>query len=81
MRQVEAEEMDLLPDTPDHRHRLAEVDLSVARRMGERHEHLLGAGMPLAQVVLDDRVAARKAVLGPQALVDSLGRMPLLGRR
>ena len=80
VRQVEAEEVDLLPDTTDHRHRLAEVDLGVAKRMGERHEHLLRAGMPLAQVVLDDRVAARKAVLGPQALEDPLGRMPLLGR-
>ena len=73
--------MDLLPDTPDHRHRLAKVRLGVAGRMGERHEHLLGAGMLLAQVVLDDRVAARKAVLGPQALVDPLGCMPLLGWR
>jgi hypothetical protein len=81
VRQVEAEEMDLLPDTPDHRHRLAEVRLGMAGRMGERHEHLLGAGLPLAQVVLDDRVAAREAVLDPQALVDPLGRVPLLGRR
>ena len=81
VRQVEAEEVDLLPDTPDHRHRLAKVRLGVAGRMRERHEHLLGAGMLLAQVVLDDRVAARKAVLGPQALKDPLGRMPLLGWR
>ena len=42
VRQVEAEEVDLLPDAPDHRHRLAEVDLGMAGRMGERHEHLLG---------------------------------------
>ena len=72
--------MDLLPDAPDHRHRLAKVDLSMAGRMRERDEHLLGAGMPLAQVVLDDRVAAGKAVLGPQPLKDPLGRMPLLRR-
>jgi hypothetical protein len=37
--------------------------------------------MLFAQVVLHDRVAAGKAVLGPQALKDPLGRMPLLGRR
>ena len=65
VRQIETEEVDLLLDTPDHRHRLAEVDLGVAGRMGERHEHLLGAGMLLAQVIFDDRVAAGKAVLGP----------------
>ena len=73
--------MPILPDTPDHRHRIPKVDLGMAGRVGERDEHLLGPGMPLAQVVLDDRVAARKAVLGPQALKDPLGRMPLLGRR
>ena len=78
--QVEAEEMDLLPDPTDHRHRLTEVDLGMAGRVRERDEHLLGPGVPLAQVVLDDRVATRKAVLGPQALEDPLGRMPLLGR-
>ena len=65
VRQIETEEVDLLLDTPDHRHRLAEVDLGVAGRMGERHEHLLDAGMLLAQVIFDDRVAAGKAVLGP----------------
>ena len=65
--------MDVLPDTPDHRHRLAKVDLGMAGRVGEWDEHLLRAGMPLAQVVLDDRVAAGKAVLDPQPLVDPLG--------
>ena len=40
VRQVEAEEVDLLPDAADHRHRLAEVDLGMAGRMGERDEHL-----------------------------------------
>jgi hypothetical protein len=81
VRPVEAEEMDLLPDTCDHRHRLAKVGLGMAGRMGERHEDLLAAGMLFAQVVRHDRIAAGKTMLGPQALVDPLGRMPLLGRR
>jgi hypothetical protein len=80
VRQVEAEEVDLLPDTPDHRHRLAEIDLGVARRMGQRDEYLAPPLPPLADVVLHDRVAAGEAVLGPQALVDPLGRVPLLRR-
>ena len=79
VRQVKAEEVDLLSDTPDHRHRLAEVDLGMAGRVGERDENLAPLP-PLADVVLHGRVAAGKAVLGPQALVDPLGRVPLLRR-
>ena len=79
VRQVKAEEVDLLLDTTDHRHRFAEVDLGMAGRMGERHEHLLGP-LPLADVVLHGRVATGKAVLVAQALVDPLGRVPLLRR-
>ena len=70
----------MLPLAADHRHRLAEVDLGMAGRVDERHEHLPRAGAPLAHVVLHDRVAAGKAVLGAQALIDPLGRVPLLGR-
>ena len=81
VRQIKTEEVDLLPDTPDHRHRLTKVCLGVPGRMSKRHEDLLAAGMLLAQIVLHDRVAARKAVLDPQPLKDPLGRMPLLGRR
>ena len=81
VRQVEAEEVDLLPHATDHRHRLAKVGLSMAGWMGQRHEHLLGAGPLLAHIVLDDRVAAGKAVLGPQPVVDPLGGVPLLERR
>ena len=44
VRQIETEEMDLLPDAADHRYRLAKVGLGVAGRMGERHEHLAGRG-------------------------------------
>ena len=80
VRQVEAEEVDLLPDAPDHRERLAEVDLGVAGRVGERDEHLPHPLPPLADVVLHDRVAAGEAVLGAQAFVDPLGGVPLLRR-
>ena len=81
VRQIETEKMDLLPDTADHRYRLAKISLGVAGRMSERDEDFLAAGVLLAQIVLHDRIAAGKAVLGSQALIDSLGRMPLLGRR
>src|SRR6185436_9742618 len=80
VRQVEAKEMDLLPDAADHRYRLAKVGLGVARRMDERHEHLAPPLPPLADVVLYGRVAASKAVLGSQPFVDPLGRVPLLRR-
>ncbi len=80
VRQVKAEKVDLLPDTTDHRHRLAEVDLGMAGRVGERHEYLAPLLPPLADVALHGRVAAGKAVLGAQALVDPLGRVPLLRR-
>ena len=80
VRQIETEEVDLLQDTTDHRYRLAEVDLGMAGRVGERDEHLLGPGMPLADVILHGRVATGEAVLGTQALKDPLGRVPLLRR-
>ena len=75
VRQVEAEEVDLASLAADHRHRLAEVGLGMAGRMGQRHEHLPGAGALLADVVLDDGVAAGEAVLGPQPIMDPLGRV------
>jgi hypothetical protein len=49
VRQVEAEEVDLAPLAADHRHRLAEVDLGVAGRVGERDEHLAGAAAARAR--------------------------------
>ena len=58
----------------------AEVGLRLARRVGQRDEHLLAADLRRAHVVLHDRVAARIAVLGPQPLEDPLGRVPLLAR-
>jgi hypothetical protein len=79
--QVEAEEVDGLPHTPDHRNCLTKVDLGMAGRMDEGNEHLLGAGLLLAHVVLHGGVATRKAVLVTQALIDPLGRVALLRRR
>ena len=50
-------------DASDHDQRFAEVGLGVARRMCQRHEHLLPAQPLLAHVGFHDRVAAREAVL------------------
>ena len=60
--------------------RLAEVRLSMPWRMGQRHEHLALRGPLQTHVVLNDRVAAREAVLVPQPLEDPLGRVPLFLR-
>ena len=40
LRQVHAEEVDLLPNAADHRHRLAEIHLRMAGRVRQRHEGL-----------------------------------------
>ena len=68
-----------LPLHPADDHQgFAEVALGVARRMGQRHEHLPGLAAVLADVVLDDGVPAIEAVLVPETLKDALGGMPLL---
>ena len=54
MGQDQAEEGDLLPPAPDLHHRLAEVDLGMARRMMQRHEHLTRPKPLLTNVVLHD---------------------------
>ena len=81
VRQVHAEEVDLLPHAADHGHRLAEVDLGMAGRMGQRHEGLPPLRPADPHVVLHHRVAAGIAVLVAQTLEDPLGRVPLLDRR
>jgi len=48
--------------------------------MRQRHEHFLPALIPLANVILDDRVAAGEPTLVPQPAKHPLGRMPLLAR-
>src|SRR5690606_24020065 len=80
VRQVQHEEVGLLLDAPDPDLRLAEVGLSMARRMRQRHKYLLAPPFPLPNVVLDDRIAAGKAALIAKPVEHPLGRMPLLAR-
>lgn len=63
MRQIQHKEMGFPLHAADHHHRLAEVGLPMARRVSQRHEHFLATLIPLAHVVLDDRVAAGEAAL------------------
>ncbi len=81
MRQVHVEPVHLLAHAANHADGLAEVDLGVTRRVGERHERLAGSELLLMHVVLHRRVAAAVAVLRLQPLEDTLGRMALLRRR
>ena len=78
MRQIQHEETRLLLDAADHHRRLAKVGLRMAGRMRQRHEHLLPTLIPLAYVVLDDRVAAGETALITQAVEHTLGSMALL---
>ena len=80
MRQIEDEEASFLLDAADHHRRLAEIGLRMARRMRQRHEHLLAALIPLAHIVLDDRVAAGEAALVTKPVEYPFGSMPLLAR-
>jgi hypothetical protein len=68
-----------LLDAADHHGRLAEVGLSVAGRMVQRHEHLPAAPAVLADVVLHDGVAAGEPVLVAQPLEHPLRGVALLG--
>ena len=67
---VEGKEVDLARHTADHRHRLAEVRLGVARGVMQGHEHLARPKPPLTDIVLHDadRVKTR-AVTGMEVWV------------
>ena len=78
MRQVQHEVVHLALHSADHRHRLPEITLGMARRVGQRHEHLLRPPSLLPDVVLDYGVLTGKPVLVPQSLKDALGRVALL---
>ncbi len=78
VRQVHDEEMRLLFYTADDDHRLAEVGLSMARRMRQRHQQFAAVPFPLPHVILHDGVAAGEPVLIAKPLEHPLGRMPLL---
>src|SRR5580704_17292831 len=62
MRQVEAEHMQLHPYAADDANAFAEIDLRMARRMGEWHEDLARPDACQADVILPGRIAAGKAV-------------------
>ncbi len=66
-----------LHSTYDH-HSLAEVALGVARRVGERHEHLPHLAAMPPHVVLDRGVSAAEHVLVPEPLEDALRGVSLL---
>ena len=70
--------MGLMLHSAYDRHSLAEVALGMARRVGERHEHLPRLAAMLPHVVLDRGVSAAKPVLVPEPLEDALGGVPLL---
>ena len=76
--QVDDEAVGLLLHAANDHQGLAEVALGVARRMGQRHEHLLRPPPALPYVVLDDGVLAVEPVLFPEPLEDALGGVTLL---
>ena len=63
--------MGLLLHAPDDDQGLAEVALGMARRVGQRHEHLPRLVAVLPHVVLDDGVSAGETVLVPEPLEDA----------
>ncbi|QFT71799.1 hypothetical protein FIU92_02060 [Ruegeria sp. THAF33] len=80
MWKVQGKEMGLLFNATDHNHSFAEIDLSVARCMIKRHEHLAMPSTVLPNIILDDGVTTLEAMLITQSLADPLGRMPLFAR-
>ena len=76
--QVQHEVVHLALHSGDDRHRLAEITLGVAGRMGQRHEHLLRPPPTLPDVILDYGVLTVEPVLVLEALKDSHGRVALL---
>ena len=77
MGQVDDEAVGLPLHAADDHQGLAEVALGVARRMGQRHEHLPGLTAILSDVVLDRGVSAVEPVLVPEPLEDALGGVAL----
>ena len=77
MGQVEDEAVGLPLHSANAHQGLAEAALGLARRMGQRHEHLLRPPPILPDIVLDRRVSAIETVLVPEPLGDVLGRVAL----
>ena len=76
--QVDDETVGLTLHAANDHQGLAKVALGVARRMGQRHEHLPGLTAILPDVVLDRGVSAVEPVLVPETLEDALGGVALL---
>src|ERR1700730_14070785 len=81
MRQVEAEHMQLHPYAADDAKAFAEVDLRMARRMGQRHEDLARPAAGDTNVILHYGITAGNTVLAPQPFENTLRGVPLLRRR
>ena len=69
--QVDDEAVGLALHAADDHQGLAEVALGVARRMGQRDEHLLGLTAILSYIVLDCGVSTVEPVLVPQLINDN----------
>src|SRR5580693_2744834 len=80
MRQVEAEHMQLHPYAADDANAFAEVDLRMARRMGQRHEDLARPAAGDPNVILHYGITAGKTVFEPQPFENPLRGVPLLRR-
>src|SRR3984893_15525374 len=80
MRQVEAEHMQLHPYAADDAKAFAEVDLRMARRMGQRHEDLARPAAGARNVILHYGITAGKTVFEPQPFENPLRGVPLLRR-
>ena len=65
-------------DPGNDRIRLAKVRLGIARRMRQRHKHLPETTPPFPDVILDDGLSTRKAMLVAKPLKYPLRRVPLL---
>ena len=65
VRQIERKIMRRALHAGDHHQSFSEISLRFARRVAQWHEHLPGAGLGLAHVILHNRVATRVAVLFP----------------
>jgi hypothetical protein len=77
VRQIKSKKVRLLLNATDHKQSFAEVGLSMARRMAQRHRHLFIATLFTANVVFDDRVSAGKSAFAPKSLKYAFGGMAL----
>ena len=78
MGKVHGEKMRPPFDAGDDRIRLAKVRLGMPRRMRQRHEHLPETTAPFPNVILDDGLPTRKAMLVAKTLEYPLRRVALL---